>query len=342
MRSKHTSLKDLAKELGVSISTVSRALKDHPDISQEMRQKIQKLASLKNYTPNPLAMGLLKQETKMIGVIIPDIVTHFYSSIISGIEEVAEEHGYYIIISSSYESYRKEIESVNNLLRTRVEGLIVCISQETDRYDHFEQLIDNDIPLVFFDRVVESLSVPSVIVDGVDASKKITKHLYNNGCRRIAYISGPEHLNISKHREEGYLMGLKECGLVFDKDLMIKSNLNADDATLATRKLLSLKNIPDAIYGINDTVAFAVMKEIKRQNLSIPKDIAVVGFTDDFHATVVEPTLTSITHPTVEIGGMAASLFFEILNTSQITKQVVLKTNLVARESSLKQQEKLA
>ncbi len=342
MTNKHVSLKDLAKELGVSISTVSRALKDHPDISPEMRQKVQQLAIARNYTPNPLAMGLLKQETKMIGVIIPDIVTHFYSSIISGIEEVAKEHGYYIIISSSYESYQKETESVNNLLKTRVEGLLVCISQETDRYDHFERLIDNDIPLVFFDRVIESLSVPSVIVDGVDASKKITQHLYNNGCRRIAYISGPEHLNISKHREEGYLTGLKECGLEFDKDLLIKTNLNADDATLATRKLLSLQKIPDAIYGINDTVAFAVMKEIKRQNLSIPKDIAVVGFTDDFHATVVDPPLTSVIHPTKEIGKMAASLFFERLNNNQVTNQVILKTKLVVRESSLRQKEKLA
>ena len=143
MSKRHISLKDLANELKVSISTVSRALKNHPDISPELTLKIQKLAADWNYTPNPLAMGLLRQQTKMIGVIVPDIVTHFYASIISGIEEVAKQHGYYIVIASSNESLQKEIESVENLLKSRVEGFIVCLSQETNKYDHFEKLNSN-------------------------------------------------------------------------------------------------------------------------------------------------------------------------------------------------------
>jgi len=337
MSKKHVSLKDLAKELGVSISTVSRALKDHPDISPELTKKIQQLAAEWNYTPNPLAMGLLRQQTKMIGVIVPDIVTHFYSSIISGIEEVAKEHGYFIVIASSNESLEKEIESVENLLKSRVEGLIVCVSQETNRCDHFERLISTEIPLVFFDRICESLEVPSVIADGIDASEKIVRHFYENGYKRIAYISGPNHLNISRTRKEGYLNGLKECGLNFNPDYLIECDLGAEDATRATKELLSRKVLPDAIFGLNDTIAFAAMKEIKKRGLKIPDDIALVGFTDEFHSTVVEPTLTSVTHPTVEMGREAANLFFQTIEKgTNFRQQIVLKTDLVARDSSAK------
>lgn len=337
MKKRPVSLKDLADELGISISTVSRALKDNPIISPELTEKVKELAIARNYIPNPLAMGLLRQQTKMIGVIVPDLVTHFYSSIISGIEEVAKENGYYILIASSNESFEKEKEAVNNLLKTRVEGIIACISQETNSFVHFENLIQNEIPLVFFDRVAESLNVPSVTVDGTEAAANVTRHFYANGCRRIAYISGPDHLNISKHRREGYLKGLKECGLDFNPELLVETKLNASDAAIATRKLLELKQIPDAIFGINDTVAFAAMKEIKKHKLKIPGDIALVGFTDEFHSTVVEPTLTSVTHPTFQMGMEAARLFFEqIEKGTGSTEVVVLPTNLVIRESSMK------
>ena len=333
----HVSLKDLAREIGVSISTVSRALNNHPDISPAMTLKIKKLAAEMNYTPNPLAMGLLKQATRMIGVIVPDLVTHFYSSIISGIEQVAEEKGYYILIASSSESLQKEINSVENLLKTRVEGLIVCLSQETKSYGHFDRLISNNIPLVFFDRVCRTDEVPSVVVDNVDAARKITRHFYKNGFRRIAYIAGPDHLNISQERTRGYLSGLKSCGLDFDPELLVKCNMSSEGATKATARLLGLVKRPDAIFGINDTVAFAAMKEIKRHGLKIPEEVALVGFTDEFHSTVVEPALTSITHPTFEIGQEAARLFFNrIENPDAKPIQVVLNTKLVVRKSSAK------
>lgn len=339
MGKRHISLKDLAEELGVSISTVSRALKNHPDISPELTTKIQQLARERNYTPNPLAMGLLRQQTKMIGVIVPDIVTHFYASIISGIEQVADEHGYYILIASSSESQKKEQDVVDNLLKTRVEGIIVCLSQETSDFSHFERLIQNEIPLVFFDRVPKTLEVPKVLVDGKEAAENVTRHFYENGSRRIAYISGPAHLNISQNRKEGYLDGLKKCGLDFDSDLLAECNLSAENAAIATRKLLELKNIPDAIFGINDTVAFAAMKEIKKRGLKIPEDIALVGFTDEFHSTVVDPALTSVTHPTLKMGQEAARLFFNCIEQGRsYNENVVLHTELVVRESSVKKQ----
>jgi len=337
MSKRHTSLKDLATELGVSISTVSRALKNHPDISPELTKKIQALAEKRNYSPNPLAMGLLRQQTKMIGVIVPDINTHFYSSIISGIEKVAKEHGYFIVISSSNESMEKEIESVENLLKSRVEGFIVCLSQETDHFRHFEKLVENEIPLVFFDRVCENLEVPAVLANGQDATKKITQHFYKNGCRRIAYISGPEHLNISQNRKIGYLNGLKECGLEFDSDLLINCNLSIEEAKLATRKLLSLEQKPDAIFGMNDTIAFAAMIEVKKQGYKIPDDISLAGFTDEFHSVVVDPPLTSVSHPTFQMGEEAAQLFFESVEQGRnIKKRVMLPIDLVVRASSKK------
>lgn len=337
MGKRHISLKDLAKELGVSISTVSRALKNHPDISPEMTKKIQALAEKRNYTPNPLAMGLLRQQTKMIGVIVPDINTHFYSSIISGIEKVAEEHGYFIVITSSNESMKKEVDAVQNLLKSRVEGLIVCLSQETNNFKHFEKLIKNEIPLVFFDRFCEELEVPAVLANGQDATKKITKHFFENGCKRIAYISGPEHLNISENRKVGYLNGLKECGLEYDEDLLMHCNLSIDEARGATRRLLQLKDKPDAIFGINDTVAYAAMLEVKKQGYKIPDDISLAGFTDEFHSTVVDPPLTSVSHPTEQMGEEAAELFFESIRKGRnINKKVMLPIDLVVRESSLK------
>lgn len=343
MKKRHISLKNLADELGVSISTVSRALKNNPIISPDLTEKINKLAKERNYVPNPLAMGLLRQQTKMIGIIVPDLVTHFYSSIISGIEEVAKENGYYILIASSNESLDKEKESVSNLLKSRVEGLIVCISQQTSNFEHFEQLVQNDIPLVFFDRVAEMPGVPTVTVDGAEAAKNVTRHFYENGCRRIAYISGPEHLNISKHRKEGYLKGLQECGLQYNPDLLVECNLNTNEATLATQKLLSLKQIPDAIFGINDTIAFAAMKEIKKHKLNIPDDIALVGFTDEFHSTVVEPALTSVTHPTLQMGKESARLFFKCIEKGEnFTENVVLPTHLIIRDSSVKGKSELS
>ena len=222
-------------------------------------------------------------------------------------------------------------------MKTRAEGLIVCLSQQTREFGHFENLIRNEIPLVFFDRVCDTLNVPSVTVDGIEAVKSIIRHFHQNGCRRIAYISGPGHLNISRNRKEGYLLGLEECGIPFDPELLAECNLSAADATEATRQLLRIHPHPDAIFGINDTIAFAAMKEIKRQGLKIPGDIALIGFTDEFHSTVVDPTLTSVTHPTFQMGQQAARLFFQrIEKGSGFQKKIILDTHLVIRESSAK------
>ncbi len=334
-RKRHISLKDIATELKVSISTVSRALKDHPNISPEVKERVKKLAEAWDYRPNPLAMGLLRQNTRTIGVIVPDLVTHFFSSVISGIESYASQQGYYIIISSSYESYQKEKECIENLLNSRVEGLIVSLSYETKDHSHFEDLVRKGIPIVFFDRICLPKKVSSVVADNMEAARRITHHFIESGYKRIAYIAGPEFLNISKERLEGYLSGLKEHQFELNEDYLVHCEMNPESATEATKKLLALPDPPDAIFGINDTVAFAAMKEVRKQGLRIPEEVGIVGFTDDYHATVVHPALTSITHPTFEMGETVAKLFFETLEGNTDPRQVELKTNLVVRESSL-------
>jgi DNA-binding LacI/PurR family transcriptional regulator len=335
---KQVSLKDLAKELDVSISTVSRALKNHPDISPDVCAKIQHLALEWKYSPNPLAMGLLKRQTRTIGVIVPDIVTHFYSSIINGIEDEAGKKGYYVIVTSSNESYEKEKHCIQNLMNLRVEGIIACISQETNDFSHFDTLLEDEIPLVFFDRVCRTDEFSSVVVNNVEASRQITNHFFQTGSRRIAHIAGPANLNISKERIEGYKLGLEDCNLPFDENLLVFSNLDLPSATSASQKLLDLPCPPDAIFGVNDTVVFAVMKEIKKRGIRIPHDISLVGFTDDFHASFVDPPLTSIEHPTYEMGSKAAQLLLLQAENDVISEpvQIVVNTRLIIRESSAK------
>ncbi len=334
MAKRHLSLKDLANELKISISTVSRALKNHPDISPELTRKVQELAVARNYIPNPLAMGLLKQETRMIGVIVPDLVTHFYSSIISGIEEYAKRRGYFILLASSYENLEKEIESVANLLKARVDGMIVCLSKETNRFDHFLQLVENEIPLVFFDRVCLSQLVPCVVVDNKEAVNQIICHLSQNGYERIAFISGPSHLSISSSRIEGYLAGLKNNGLKFNPELLRSGNMETEETIQIIEELMALPRPPDAFFGINDMVIFTVMKELKKRGIKIPEEVGLVGFADEFHATFSSPELTTITHPTHEIGIRAAELFFKKIDDPSFVESIVLPTVLVVRESS--------
>ncbi len=338
MDQSRVSLKDLAKELQVSISTVSRAMNNHPDISEELTQKVQELAKKRNYKPNPYAIRLLKHQSMTIGVIVPDIVTYFYASIISGIESYTKAKGYSVVISSSEESYQKEVDNIENLLNLRVDGLIICLSQETSDYRHFDKVIQGRTPLVFFDRVCRTSEVSSVVANNYEAARMVTRHFYEQGARRIAFINGPGHLNIAKERMAGYIEGLKDCGLKIKNELLVSCNLTPESARMATQKLLSLNELPDAILSINDTVAFAVMKEIKKNGLQIPVDIALVGFTDEFHATIVDPELTSVMHPTFEMGQEAARLVINQLESKipGTPRQVVMKTTLVVRESSLK------
>ncbi len=282
-------------------------------------------------------MGLLRQQTRVIGVIVPDLVTYFFSSIIEGIENELREAGYYIVISSSKESLQKEIECVNNLLNLRIDGLIVCLAQDSNSIAHFKKVLEHEVPLVFFDRVCLDKKVSTVVTDNVSMARDITTHFFENGARKIAHITGPKHLNIVKERAEGYVKGLEIVGIDFDRKLLIHTDLSPESAVKATKKLLALQERPDAILGVNDTVIFSTMKAIKKSGLKIPDDILLAGFSDEFHATVVEPQLTSVAHPTHEIGRNAAKLILEQIQEGHpIQKKIVLNTALHIRESSVR------
>lgn len=328
------SLKDIAKELGVSISTVSRALKNSPEISEPMREKVKKLAREKNYRKNPFAISLLKNTVRIIGIIVPDIVTHFYSSIISGISDIARQHGYSVIITSSYEDAELEKQCVEDLINMRVEGMIVCLSQDTTDYTIFNELYEQNIPLVFFDRVCLPDKFSSVVTNNVESAQAATEFLFSTGCKRVAFIGGSNHLSIVKQRKHGYLQALRERKFPIEKELVICKYLGFKEGYEATRQLLSLPNPPDGILAMNDNLAFGAMKAIKENGFNIPKDISLIGYTDEEHSNYVEPTLTAVTHQTYVMGNEACRLLINRMNGDRKVKQKVVPAELCKREST--------
>ena len=336
MKKKPISLKDIATEFNVSISTVSRALKDSYEISPELRNRIQAFAKERNYRPSPFAMSLLKNSSGIIGIIVPDLVTYFYASIISGISDMAKQKGYSVIIASSYEQYEEEKQCLENLINIRVEGVMACISQETTDYSHFEALEELNIPLAFFDRVCLPDKFSSVVADNQESARIATEHLLQNGTKRVGFIGGADYLGIVKKRKEGYLEALQKYNIPIEEALIICEKMTPEEGCEATKRLLNLPNPPDAILAMNDTLAFAAMKEIKNNNLRIPQDIALIGYTDDTHSNYVEPALTAIAHNTYEMGTTACRLLLKQIQEGGIPEQVVVPTLLKVRNSSIK------
>lgn len=333
---KHTSLKDLAQALGVSIPTVSRALKDSPEISRELCVKAKELAQQMNYRPNPFALSLRKNAPRIIGVVVPDIVTHFFSSILNGIENMAIRNGYFVIITTSHESYENEKRNIENLVNMRVEGIIACLSQETTDYSHFTTLKDINMPLILFDRVCLIDQFSSVVTDGEHSAQIATQHLLDNGSKRVAFIGGANHLDIVKKRKHGYLEALRTNHIPIEKELVVCRKIDYEEGKIATEMLLSLPHPPDAILAMNDTLAFAAIEVIKSQGLRIPDDIAIIGYTDEQHANYIEPKLSAISHQTYKMGETACQLLIEQTKGNKTIKQVIIPTQLQVRESSIK------
>lgn len=333
---KHTSLKDIARELGVSIPTVSRALKDSPEISRELCAKAKELAKEMNYRPNPFALSLRKNAPRIIGVVVPDIVTHFFSSILNGIENMAICNGYFVIITTSHESYENEKRNIENLVNMRVEGIIACLSQETTDYSHFTALKDINMPLILFDRVCLTDQFSSVVADGEHSAQIATQHLLDNGSKRVAFIGGANHLDIVKKRKHGYLEALRSNHIPIEKELVVCRKIDYEEGKIATETLLSLPNPPDAILAMNDTLAFAAIEVIKKHGLHIPEDIAIIGYTDEQHANYIEPKLSAISHQTYKMGETACQLLIEQTKGNKTIKQVIVPTQLQVRESSIR------
>lgn len=335
-KARPVSLKDLAKELGVAPSTVSRALKNSPEISEAMKTKVKALAKKRNYRPNPFAVSLLKNTPRIIGIIVPDIVTHYYSSIISGINDIARKNNYSTIITSSYESFELEKQCLEDLTNLRVEGIIACLSQDTTEFDHYENLYDQNVPLVFFDRVCLEDKFSSVVTDNIASAQKATEHLLSTGSKRIGFIGGSNHLSIVKHRKHGYLQALRERKIKIEPELVYCHQIGYESGYQGALELLNLPNPPDAILCMTDSLAFGAMKAIKEKQLKIPKDIALIGYTDELHSNYVDPPLTAVTHQTYKMGETVCKLLLNQIHGNTKVKQEVVPCLLSVRESSRK------
>ncbi len=336
MRQKIT-IKTIAKELGVSTSTVSKALRDSHEISVETKDKIKAYADYYNYKPNNLALQLRNQKTKVIGVILPKIVHHFFSTVIKGIESGANEKGYHIMVCFSNESYKREVENLKVLSNGSVDGLIVSISNETlenSHFEHFQGLVNEEIPLVLFDRVHDSISCDKVIVDDVGAGYKATKHLAENGRKKIAMLSTPEHVNIGTLRKQGYLKALKEFDLNSNESLVLEID-EKEDAKAQIAHIFN-KDI-DAIFAVNEIYAAMAIRLAKEKGLSVPEDVSVIGFTDGLISEYSSPSITAIVQHGFTMGRQAVELLIERIeneNESLSPRIKVISSNLHVREST--------
>ncbi len=337
MSKAESTIRDIAKMLGISKSTVSRALNNHYDVSPETARKVKELAEQMDYQPNILARQLKLQKTNIIGVIIPETINRFFAKAVGGIQEVANAAGYNVMICQSNETLSLEQNNLQTLVSSKVDGLLVSVSRETDTHFHFQHVIRKDIPLVFFDRILEELQVSQVYSDNFDISFQGTKHLIEQGCRRIAFIAGPPHLFNSRNRLNGYLEAMKAHDIPVSESLIVHASYKPDQVQDYTRQLFALDQVPDGIFAINDVAALEMMHILKVRGVQIPQDVAVLGFNNEAICDYVEPTLSSIDHPAFDMGVAAAKILLKQINSKVITyERELVKSKLVIRESSLR------
>lgn len=329
-------IKDIAETLNISASTVSRALRDHPDISDATKARVNSLAKELDYHPNSIAQSLKQRKTNLIGVIVPEIKNNFFSAAISGIEEIAYGAGYAIIVSQSNESYERECINIKALISNRIAGLLISISLSTTRDEQFRLLERQNIPFVFFDRVLEDYEASKVVVDDFNGAFKAVEYLINSGYRRIAHLAGPKHLSVSQYRLNGYLAALKKHDITYDENLVVTGGLDEEDGYKGFSKLLELNQLPDAVFAANDPVAIGAFQKIREQGLKIPQDIALLGFCNNPICQLVEPKISTVNQPAYQVGKRAAELLLEKINSPDdfIPRKEVLKTELIVRDST--------
>lgn len=336
MKSHQVTIKDIARELGISPSTVSRALKDHPDISPSTKSQVRELVEKLKYRPNAVALSLRSRKSYTIAIIVPQIVHHFFSSVISGIEEVAQAAGYNVMIFQSNESYDREVAITQSLVSNQADGLLVSISKTSRQFAHFRELMNEGLPLVFFDRACEELDADRVIVDDFTGAFNAVEYLIQTGCRRIAHFSAPQHLQIGYQRKRGYISALEKHGIEPDESLMVKCDTH-ELALEITPGIMRLSQPPDAIFAVNDMTATGVLRVLKQMRFRIPEDVSVIGFTDGLVATVTDPPLTTVSQHGFDMGKKAAEMLLKRIDALEedypaITE--VIPTELVVRETT--------
>ena len=343
MKTKIT-IKDIANELGISTSTVSRALKDNPKISKETRERVQAFADLYNYKPNTLALKLRNNKTMTIGIIIPEIVHHFFSKVISGVEKIANEKDYNVMVCLSNESYEKEVLNMQMMVDGNVDGLLVSIAKETlekQDFSHFEALDDYGIPLVLFDRVTDKIACDKVIVDDIGAGYKATQHLIDIGCKRIALLATPDHVNVGALRKIGYEKAFADNLLNLDRSKIIRVNEMSDiDIKEQIESLFNIEEErPDGIVAVNEIYAAHATKIAMEKGMMVPQEIAIIGFTDGLISQFSTPSLSTIVQHGFTMGEIAGDLLLSRIETDSNEpidyEKKVISTNIKVRNSTL-------
>jgi LacI family transcriptional regulator len=330
-------IKDIARELGISPSTVSKALKGHPDISESTKKAVRDLVEKWNYKPDPIALSLQGGSGKTIGVIVPEIVHYFFSTVISGIEDLTFKSDYHVLFCQSNESYEREVKAVETLLANRVDGILVSMSKVTRNFDHFRKIADSGIPLVFFDRICEDMETDRVIVDDEAGAYEATCHLIETGCKNLIHLSGPQNLLIGKNRKDGFIRALKDHNLTVNENNIIRCDTE-DYALNIVPGLLERIPLPDGLFAVNDITAATVMKIVKSSGYKVPDDISIVGFTSGLISDLTDPQLTSVFQDGYSVGREAIKLLFERLGSrkERPLRTEVIDTKLMIKGSTRK------
>lgn len=336
MATRRTSLKEMAEQLGVSIATVSRALRNSHEVGEEMKTRVQELAKKLNYRPNPFAQSLRQQKPKVIGVVVPNLVTHYYAAVLDGIEDYATKAGYAVVAANSHEDHIREEKAIDNFVGMYVEGIIACLAQDTVDYSHFTEINEMGIPLVFFARTCLPEIFSSVVSNGDEAAFQATRHLIETGSKRIAFIGGPTHLDMVKRRKHGYLEALRENNISIDRSIVINGDIDYESARNATLQLLQSDDRPDAILAFNDIITYAAFDAIKTLRLEIPKDVAIIGFTEAESSAFVTPKLSVIMDQAHLTGERACELLLRNIRGDKKIYKEIVPMILKIRESSNK------
>lgn len=339
MKKGKSTIHDIAEKLGITASTVSRALNDHPRISDTTKKLVIKMARQLNYQPNNIASALRSGKSKLIGVVVPTVNRNFFSSVIRGIEDIANTLDYKVIISQSYEDYDKEVQTVEALLNARVDGIIASIAKNTEKFDHFQKVLDKGIPLVLFDRITNALEVSQVVIDDHYGAYQTVDHLIKQGCKRIVHFTSPKKINIYKERMRGYMDALQDNSIPFDPLLIEESNMQLEDGRQSMLNILN-KGIPfDAVFSSSDYAAMGAMQVLKEKGFKLPGQVMMAGFGNEPFTSFTDPPLTTVDQKSIPMGKETAETFFELLKSDQkksAPQKTVLKPELIIRGSSQK------
>jgi len=330
-------IKDLAKELNLSVATISKALKDSHEISPETKQRVFELAKKVNYTPNPYASSLRKRSSKTIAVVLPEVADSFFSLAINGIEKVARERGYHVLIYLTHESFDREEAILKEFQSGRVDGILISVSEETSSGNHIKKIIDEDVPVVFFDRISEDVNTATITTDDFESGYKATSHLIDQGCKKISFVKTSAGLSIINKRLEGYEKALEERKIKHSDADIIQCNDDPENNYQLIKKLLQKKNHPDGLIASVEKLTTPVYRACKELNLQIPGDIKLISFTNLQTASILNPSLTTIMQPAFEMGKIAATLLFKRIEKPNfdLTKEhVVIPSSLQVREST--------